>query len=60
MKMVKMDAEHVFADRPKEKEYYIKAYDECNKRSKSRFPFAKTSTNFSLLFLLTKLLENSA
>lgn len=55
MKMVKMDAEHVFADRPKEKEYYIKAYDECNKRSKSRFPFAKTSTNFSLLFLLTKL-----
>lgn len=37
MKMVKLDAEHLFADRPKEKEYYIKVYEECNKRGRNTF-----------------------
>lgn len=32
MKMVRLDAQLQYATRPKEMEYYINSYEECNKR----------------------------
>lgn len=50
MKMVKLDAEHLYEKRPKEKEYYIKAYDECNKRSRNILYSSCFYYNFTHLY----------
>lgn len=53
MKMVKMDAEHQFAERPKEKAYYIKAYDDCNKRGRNSFCYRSEDKTLPI-FIVTK------
>ncbi|KAH8233345.1 hypothetical protein KR026_007223 [Drosophila bipectinata] len=43
MKMVKLNAETTFADRPKEKEYHIAMFDYCRKDASSMYNLLKAS-----------------
>ncbi|KAH8407492.1 hypothetical protein KR222_002805, partial [Zaprionus bogoriensis] len=50
MKMVKLDAEHLYAERPKERDYYIRVMDDCNKKISREFGMLKNSPALKALF----------
>ncbi|XP_017004325.2 uncharacterized protein Obp58d [Drosophila takahashii] len=49
MKMVKLDAEKMYADRPKEKEYHIEMYDFCRKDAVGVYNLLKASPGAKVL-----------
>ncbi|XP_017053601.1 uncharacterized protein LOC108096502 [Drosophila ficusphila] len=49
MKMVKLDAEKMYADRPKEKEYHIAMYDSCRKDAVGVYNLLKSSPGAMVL-----------
>ncbi|XP_016952945.1 uncharacterized protein LOC108026510 [Drosophila biarmipes] len=49
MKMVKLDAEKIYADRPKEKEYHIEMYDYCRKDAVGVYNLLKASPGANVL-----------
>nr|XP_036669496.1 uncharacterized protein LOC118876965 [Drosophila suzukii] len=49
MKMVKLDAEKMYVDRPKEKEYHIEMYDYCRKDAVGVYNLLKASPGAKVL-----------
>ncbi|KAM8711240.1 hypothetical protein ACLKA7_000388 [Drosophila subpalustris] len=43
MKMVQLEAENLYAERPKEKEYFLKSYEKCRQKTQPQFNLLKST-----------------